>query len=42
VAPEPVVSAEGVSFAFGIDPVLRDVSFEVSQREFVALVGPNG
>ena len=42
MAPEPVVSAEGVSFAFGIDPVLRDVSFEVSQREFVALVGPNG
>ena len=40
--PQPVVSAAHVSFAFGVDPVLRDVSFDIDGGEFVALVGPNG
>ena len=38
----PVLSAEGVSFAFGAHRVLEDVELEVSPGEFTALVGPNG
>jgi zinc transport system ATP-binding protein len=37
-----VVSARGVSFAYGDERAVEDVSFELSGREFVALVGPNG
>jgi ABC-type Mn2+/Zn2+ transport system ATPase subunit len=38
----PVLSAEGVSFAYGAHRVLDDVGFDVAPGEFVALVGPNG
>jgi ATP-binding cassette subfamily B protein len=33
---------EGVSFAYGEEPVLEDVSFRVAPGERVALVGPTG
>jgi len=36
------VSLRGVSFAYGGEPVLRDVSFEVAAGEVVALVGRTG
>ncbi|MEA2715859.1 MAG: hypothetical protein QOI99_176 [Actinomycetota bacterium] len=37
-----ILSAEGVSFAYGDEVVLDDVSFTLDRGEFVALVGPNG
>jgi zinc transport system ATP-binding protein len=37
-----VASVRGVSFAYGAEPILDDVSFELKPGEFAALVGPNG
>ena len=42
VADGSVLSAESVSFSYGRDPVLEDVSLSLSPGQFVALVGPNG
>ena len=40
--PEPVIRIEDVSFSYGDVPALEHVSLEIHEREFVALVGPNG
>jgi zinc transport system ATP-binding protein len=37
----PVVSLEGVCFAYGGTEVLRDVNFELEQGDFVGIIGPN-
>jgi zinc transport system ATP-binding protein len=42
IIPETVLRADGVSFAYGDQPVVSAVSLEVHPGEFVALVGPNG
>jgi zinc transport system ATP-binding protein len=40
--PSTVLSAEHVSFSYGRQTALDDVSLEVASGAFVALVGPNG
>jgi zinc transport system ATP-binding protein len=37
-----VLEATGISFSYGEEPVLEDVSLSLRPGEFVALVGPNG
>jgi zinc transport system ATP-binding protein len=36
------MAADAVSFSYGAEPVLDNVSLEIGAGEFVALVGPNG
>jgi len=36
-----VIRIEGLSFSFGLAPVLQDIDLQVLQGEFVGLVGPN-
>jgi zinc transport system ATP-binding protein len=33
---------EGVTFSYGHDPVLTDVSFSIHEGDFLAILGPNG
>lgn len=37
----PAVRIEGLSFSFGLAPVLQDIDLEVFRGEFMGLVGPN-
>ena len=37
----PVIRVEGLSFSFGLAPVLRAIDLEIVAGEFVGLVGPN-
>jgi subfamily B ATP-binding cassette protein MsbA len=39
---ESEIRFEKITFAYGAEPVLKDVSFEVKKGETVALVGPSG
>jgi zinc transport system ATP-binding protein len=39
---EPVISLRDVTFSYGGEPVLEDVTFSVCEREAVCVVGPNG
>ena len=41
-APDPVLAIDRVSFSYGGDPVLVDVSLAVEPGDFVGLIGPNG
>lgn len=37
-----LIKFEHVSFAYDAHPILRDVSFEIKDKEFIGLIGPNG
>jgi zinc transport system ATP-binding protein len=37
-----LLEVEGVSFAYDRDLVLEEVSFSMEEREFLAIIGPNG
>ena len=37
-----IVDIKDLSFSYNGDPVLRDVNFSVHQRDFIAIIGPNG
>jgi len=37
-----IIRVEGLSFQYGSIPVLEEVTFSVSQGDFVAILGPNG
>ncbi|MDE2001775.1 MAG: metal ABC transporter ATP-binding protein [Patescibacteria group bacterium] len=39
---KPVVDVRNISFTYGDDVVLRDISFAVKEGEYVAIIGPNG
>jgi iron complex transport system ATP-binding protein len=38
----PLLAVNGVEFAYGVDPVLRGISFSLRAGQMLALVGPNG
>lgn len=41
--PELAVSVKGISFGYSKDePVLKNVSFDIAEGEFVGIIGPNG
>ena len=39
---DPAIRVEAVTFAYGSDAVLRDVSCTIGRGEFVGIIGPNG
>jgi len=38
----PLISVSGVSFSYGQVKVLENISFNVEQDDFIAVIGPNG
>jgi ATP-binding cassette subfamily F protein uup len=38
----PIISVQGISKAFGANPLFQNVSFSVSEGDRIGLVGPNG
>lgn len=39
---EPVISVKNLYFSYNNTPVLKNVTFDVADREFLAIIGPNG
>jgi ATP-binding cassette subfamily F protein uup len=38
----PIINAQGISKAFGANPLFQNVSFTISEGDRVGLIGPNG
>ena len=38
----PIVEISNVTFAYNGETVLRDVSFDIRDGDFIAMIGPNG
>jgi ATP-binding cassette subfamily F protein uup len=38
----PLINAQGISKAFGVNPLFQDISFSVSEGDRIGLIGPNG
>jgi ATP-binding cassette subfamily F protein uup len=38
----PLINAQGISKAFGTDPLFENISFTVSEGDRIGLIGPNG
>ena len=38
----PLINAQGISKAFGANPLFEDISFSVSEGDRIGLIGPNG
>ena len=38
----PIINAQGISKAFGANPLFQNISFTVSEGERIGLIGPNG
>lgn len=39
---EPIITVENLSFYYNHQPILQDVALSVQEKEFLALIGPNG
>ena len=37
-----IIEVKGVSFSYGNDPVLEDITFDVHEGDYLGLIGPNG
>ncbi|HWJ47163.1 MAG TPA: ATP-binding cassette domain-containing protein, partial [Candidatus Udaeobacter sp.] len=38
----PILNVQGISKAFGANPLFQNVSFTVSEGDRIGLIGPNG
>lgn len=39
---EPIIELREVSFSYNGEPVLKNVTFDIAARDFLAIIGPNG
>ncbi len=39
---QPVIQIDHVTFSFGSQPVLEDITFDINKNDFIAFLGPNG
>jgi zinc transport system ATP-binding protein len=42
VSQEKIIELENISFAYGTEPVLRDINLAVSAGDYLGIIGPNG
>lgn len=42
MSPHSLISLRGVSFSYGAEPVLQDITYAVEPGEFTGIVGPSG